>query len=126
MAGLTAIHVREGHPDFIDLPWQLPLAKWASASNRLVEMERGLSRHVVVFVEYGSKIYALKELPPALAESEYGLLRGMEERHLPAVEGVGHARAVVAGTDGGADEENGVLITRFLENSLPYRTLFMN
>ena len=126
MRGLSAIHVREGHPDFIDLPWHLPLAAWASASSRVIEMERGLSRHEVVFVDYGGALYALKELPPALAEREYGLLRGMEERHLPAVDGVGHARARVAGADGGADEENGVLITRFLEGSLPYRTLFMN
>jgi len=126
MAGLRAIHLREGHPDFIDLPWHLPLARWASASNRVVEMERGVSRHEVVFVEYGSKLYALKELPPSLAEREYGLLRGMEERHLPVVEGVGHVRTVVAGAEGGGDEENGVLVTRFLENSLPYLTLFMN
>jgi Domain of unknown function (DUF4032)/Lipopolysaccharide kinase (Kdo/WaaP) family len=120
MAGLIAIHVREGHPDFIDLPWQLPLADWASASDRVIEMERGLSRHQVVFVEYGPGLYALKEIPPALAEREYGLLRGMEDRHLPAVAAAGHARAAV---DAG---ENGILITRFLDASLPYRTLFMN
>jgi hypothetical protein len=126
MAGLSAIHVREGHPDFIDLPWHLPLAAWASASDRVVEMERGVSRHEVVFVAYGSAVYALKELPPALAEREYALVRGMEERHLPAVEAVGHAQARVAAADGCGEEENGVLITRFLENSLPYRTLFMN
>src|SRR2546428_12695675 len=84
MPGLIPTHAREGHPDFIDLPWQLPLAGWASASERVVEMERGLSRHQVVFVEYGTGLYALKELPPALAEREYGLLRGMEGRRLPA------------------------------------------
>jgi len=123
MAGLIAIHVREGHPDFIDLPWHLPLAEWANASERVVEMERGLSRHQVVFVEYGSGLYALKELPPALAEREYGLLRGMEDRRLPAVAAAGHARAAVKGGEGG---ENGILITRFLDASLPYRTLFMN
>src|SRR5437660_1210154 len=123
MAGLIAIHVREGHPDFIDLPWQLPLAGWASASERVVEMERGLSRHQVVFVEYGTGLYALKELPPALAEREYGLLRGMEDRRLPAVTAAGHARAAAEGGEGG---ENGILITRFLDASLPYRTPFMN
>jgi hypothetical protein len=128
MAGLIAIHVREGHPDFIDLPWHLPLAEWANASERLVEMERGLSRHQVVFVEYGSGLYALKELPPALAEREYGLLSGMEDRRLPAVTAAGHARAAVKGGEGddGGEGENGILITRFLDASLPYRTLFMN
>jgi len=123
MAGLVAIHVREGHPDFIDLPWHLPLAAWEGATERQVEMERGLSRHQVVFVEYGPAIYALKELPPAGAEREYTLLRGMEDRRLPAVVAAGHARARVEGPD---DAENGVLITRYLDGSLPYRTLFMN
>ena len=79
MAGLVAIHVREGHPDFIDLPWHLPLAAWEGATERQVEMERGLSRHQVVFVEYGAAIYALKELPPEGAEREYTLLRGSEK-----------------------------------------------
>src|SRR5205085_8474676 len=93
MAGLMAIHVREGHPDFIDLPWQLPLAGWASASERVVEMERGLSRHQVVFVEYGTGLYALKDLPPALEEREYGLPSGMETRSLPEVPDTQHTGA---------------------------------
>jgi hypothetical protein len=126
MAGLSAIQVREGHPDFIDLPWHLPLANWPGKTPRLVEMERGLSRHEVVFVEYGAAVYALKELPPALAEREYALLRGMEDRHLPAVTAVGHARAQIDGAEGEEGAENGVLITRYLDGSLPYRTLFMN
>jgi hypothetical protein len=126
MAGLIAIHVREGHPDFIDLPWHLPLAAWGEGSSRLVEMERGLSRHEVLFVEYGAAVYALKELPPALAEREYALLRGMEDRRLPAVTAVGYARSRIDGVEGIEGNENGVLITRFLESALPYRTLFMN
>ena len=122
--GLLSISVRPGQPDFIDLPWHLPLASWRGATPRLVEMQRGLSRHEVVFAEYGSAVYALKELPPGRAEKEYGLLRGMEERHLPAVTAAGHARALV--TDEGERVENSVLITRYLDGSLPYRTLFMN
>jgi hypothetical protein len=122
--GLLSISVRPGQPDFIDLPWHLPLAQWAGATPRLVEMQRGLSRHEVVFAEYGSAVYALKELPPGKAEKEYGLLRGMEDRRLPAVEAAGHARALV--TSEGDRVENSVLITRYLDGSLPYRTLFMN
>ncbi|HKA90491.1 MAG TPA: DUF4032 domain-containing protein [Haliangiales bacterium] len=116
--------MRPGQPDFIDLPWRLPLAEWAGACARVVEIERGLSRHEVVFVEYDAKLYALKELPPAMAEREYALLRGMEDRRLPAVLAAGHARARV--TSEGSEMENGVLITSFLEGSLPYRTLFMH
>src|SRR5215510_7059966 len=122
--GLISLSVRPGQPDSIDLPWRLPLAEWAGACARVVEIERGLSRHEVVFVEYDAKLYALKELPPAMAEREYALLRGMEDRRLPAVLAAGHARARV--TSEGSEMENGVLITSFLEGSLPYRTLFMH
>jgi hypothetical protein len=48
----------------------------------------------------------------------------MEDRRLPAVAAAGHARARVRSE--GSDMETGVLITAFLEGSLPYRTLFMN
>jgi hypothetical protein len=122
--GLTAISVREGQPDFMDLPWHLPLARWPGACNRLVEIERGLSRHEVVFVDYGSALYALKEITPRGAAREYALLRGMEDRRLPSVHPAGLARAVVEGEDG--KTETGILITTFLEGSLPYRTLFSN
>ena len=29
--GLTGIQVRQGHPDFLDLPWKLPLDQWVGA-----------------------------------------------------------------------------------------------
>jgi tRNA A-37 threonylcarbamoyl transferase component Bud32 len=122
--GILALNLRPGEPDFIDLPWHLPLAAWAGATDRLVEMERGLSRHEVVFVEVGESVYALKELPPGLAEKEYDLLLGMEERRLPAVIAAGHAHVRVSAD--GEPVENSILITRYLEGSLPYRTLFQN
>ena len=54
---------RTGHPDFLDLPWEAPLEEWQHA--RLVEVVRGIHRHVVRFVEYegpiGPRLYALKE-----------------------------------------------------------------
>ena len=39
-----------GHPDFLDLPWGVPLEGWES--DRLVEVPRGIARHVVRFVNY--------------------------------------------------------------------------
>jgi Domain of unknown function (DUF4032)/Lipopolysaccharide kinase (Kdo/WaaP) family len=122
--GLSSLSLRPGRPDFIDLPWRLPLSAWAGASDRVVEMQRGLSRHEVVFVEDGSAVYALKELPPGLAEREYRLLLGMEERRLPSVVAAGHASVRVLSD--GELIENSVLITRYLDGSLPYRSLFMN
>src|SRR5215470_2124161 len=104
--------VRTGHPDFLDLPWPRPLEEWES--ERLVQVQRGIGRHVVRFVGYEGALYALKELPPRLAQREYRLLRALGEIGLPAVEAVG-----VASERAGSDES--VLITRYLEYSLPYR-----
>ena len=68
---------RTGHPDFLDLPWDEPLAEWES--ERLVEVVRGIHRHVVRFVEYDAApapaLYALKEMPAPIARREYSLLR---------------------------------------------------
>jgi hypothetical protein len=106
---------RTGHPDFLDLPWSEPLEEWQE--ERLVEVARGISRHVVRFVDYDGRLYALKELPQRLAEREYRLLRHLEDESIPAVEVVG----VVSGRGPDLDA---ILITRHLEFSLPYRTLF--
>ena len=61
--GLVTRTLRDGVPDFTDLPWHLPLAGWDGVCPRLVDVPRGLSRHDVRFVGYASAIYALKELP---------------------------------------------------------------
>jgi hypothetical protein len=110
---------RTGHPDFLDLPWEEPLAKWKS--ERLVEVVRGIHRHVVRFVEYegapGPALYALKELPAPIARREYSLLRSLAAAEMPVVEAVG----VVTDRGEGLDA---VLITRHLDYSLPFRTLF--
>src|SRR5690606_28602940 len=78
---------RGGHPDFLDLPWDVPLERWDHP--RLVTMAHGVSRHVVRFVAYGSRVYALKETVPAAAERELRALRALRQRSLPVVDGVG-------------------------------------
>ena len=103
---------RTGHPDFLDLPWSRPLAEWVSP--RFVDVARGIHQHVVRFVDYDGSLYALKELPPRLAAREYRLLRTLSDLGLPAVEAVG-----VVGERGASEEA--VLLTRYLEYSLPYR-----
>jgi len=115
MSETFTLVARTGHPDFLDLPWSLPLEQWRS--ERLVKVIRGISRHVVRFVEYDGMLYGLKELPPRPARREWTLLRRLEDCDLPVVEAVG----VVMGR--GA-ELDAVLITRHLEYSLPYRVLF--
>ena len=69
--------VRPGNPDFLDLPWREPLDEWES--ERLVEVTRGIHRHVVRFVSYGERLYALKALPPRVARHEYRLLRALAD-----------------------------------------------
>ncbi|MEQ8220666.1 MAG: DUF4032 domain-containing protein [Candidatus Eremiobacterota bacterium] len=116
----TDIFIRQGHPDFLDLPWTLPLVEWEKHCSRLEKLPCGLSRHTVVFVNYNGVLYALKELPAELAEKEYNLLRQMEEIKLPVVSPVGHVKTVTA------DGNMSVLITKYLEYSLPYYSIFMH
>ena len=106
---------RTGHPSFLDLPWDRPLEEWDSP--RLVNVVRGISRHIVRFVEYDGALYALKELPERPARREWKLLRELENQGLPVVEAVGIVTKRPADLDA-------VLVTRHLEYSLPYRALF--
>lgn len=103
--------VRGGHPDFLDLPWGAPLATWRH--ERLVPMAHGISRHVVRFVRYDRRVYAIKETEAPRAEAEHRVLGALRADRLPAVEAVGLVRP--SGTDGSA-----ALITRYLDFSLPY------
>jgi hypothetical protein len=103
-----------GRHEFLDLPWDRPLAKWDPSL--LTVLERGISRHVVRFVERGGALYALKEISERLAHKEYRLLRMLRREGLPAVEPVG----VVSDRPG---IEDAILITRHLDYSLPYRLM---
>lgn len=114
------IHIRPGHPDFLDLPWDLPLSEWQDRCERLEEVPRGLSRHPVVFVNYSGTLYALKELDLGVAEQEYELLRQAQETHLPVVTPIGTVRTKPS------QRVASVLVTQYLESSLPYRMLFMS
>ena len=103
---------------FLDLPWSVPLEEWPE--ERLVRARRGIGRHVVRFVHLNSSFYALKELPPPLANREYRLLGELADRTVPAVEAIGVATERVS-TDG--EELADILITRYLDYSLPYRLI---
>lgn len=105
---------RGGHPDFLDLPWGEPLAEWKHP--RLVKMAHGMSRHIVRFVRYDDRVYALKETDEPLAAGEYNTLRQLQEEHLPAVEPVGFVTT--------GEFSRAMLITRYLDFSLPYWYLF--
>jgi hypothetical protein len=112
------LRARADQQAFLELPWGLPLEEWPQEI--LVEAKRGIGRHVVRFVHLRNAFYALKELPPPLAEREYRLLGELAERAVPAVEAIGVVSERRA-ADG--DELQDVLITRYLEYSLPYRLI---
>jgi hypothetical protein len=108
------------HPSsLLDLAWHLPLEEWPDES--LVALPRGISRHVVRFARAGADVVAIKEVSQWAAEREYTLLRDLDRLAIPAVD----AMAVVTGrvaADGTPLEP--ALITRHLNGSLPYRSMF--
>ena len=112
------LRARADQQAFLELPWGLPLAEWPT--ELFIEAKRGIGRHVVRFVHLNDAFYALKELPPPLAEREYRLLGELAEREVPAVEPIGVVSDRLS-PDG--DHLEDVLITRYLEYSLPYRLI---
>lgn len=106
-------------PDFQDLPWDRLIKDWHGLCSRLEEVPRGPSRHPVVFVNYAGILYAIKELPPGLAQKEFESLSQIESLRLPCVPPIGYTER---NTPNGPSS---FLFTRYLEASLPYRSLFM-
>jgi hypothetical protein len=116
----TQLSIVPGYPDFADLPWSIHLSGWRGICSRLEDVNQGISRHPVVFVNYDGMLYAIKELPPDTAEREFNALQTLSSRQLPAVVPVGYVIPNVP------NDKTSVLITQFLENSIPYRSLFMS
>ena len=116
----VSLVIDPGYPDFIDLPWQLPLSQWRGNCHRLEEVTIGVSRHPVLFVNYSGVLFCLKELPVDIAEKEYLSLCHISSLKLPAVVPVGYGERTKP------KPVYSVLITQFLENSIPYRSLFMS
>lgn len=108
----------ESASGLLTLPWRTPIVEWSD--ERIVEIrQRGISRHVVRFVEESGQVYAVKEIDERLARREYRLLRELKHMGIPAVEVLG----VVVDRPGDLDA---CLVTRFLEHSISYRALFAN
>jgi hypothetical protein len=101
------------HGDLMNWPLREPLHEWSMPSMHKV---LGLHRHVVRSLETPDMTFVIKELPDRLAEREYRLLRALAEDELPSA-------TVVGVVTGRADQSDGLLITRHLEYSLPYRVL---
>lgn len=103
----------------LPLPWHTPLADWPH--EHLVALPRGISRHVVRFIRVGDEVYAAKEVIETSAVHEYRVLTELHRFNTPAVEptGVVTNRATADGAP-----LDSILLTRHLQFSLPYRSLF--
>lgn len=106
-------------PALLDLPWETPLEEWPDEI--LAALPRGISRHIVRFVNLSDRVIAVKEIGPTVAHHEYEMLRDLSRLGAPSV----LPTAVITGRrslDG--EELNAVLVTEHLQFSLPYRALF--
>ena len=63
-------------PALLDLPWDVPLEEWPS--NLLAALPRGISRHIVRFVNLSGRVLAVKEIGPTVAHHEYDRLRDLK------------------------------------------------
>ena len=98
----------------LDLPWELPLARWPSSLAFRV-LPVGPSRHLVRFLIVDGELIALKEEPIDVAEREYAALTHLERVHLPAVTPIGLVHQPTTGA--------AILVTEYLEHSLQFRRL---
>src|SRR3954467_11902377 len=106
-------------PALLDLPWDLPLEDWPE--NSIATLPKGISRHLVRFVNMSGYVIAVKETAEDLARREYEMLRTLQRIDIPCVDPV----AVISNrTDENGQPLDAVLVTRHLKFSLPYRALF--
>ena len=100
----------------LSLPWHQPLEEWDP--DLLLEVpQRGISRHVVRFTVSAGHVYALKEIAEPLARHEYALLAEFEAEGLPSV-------SVLGICVDRPDDQDAILVTRYLEYSMSYRYVF--
>lgn len=116
--GTPKLQIRPDNPDFLDLPWERRIYDWDS--DRLVDMPAGVHRHPVVFVAYDEGVYAIKEMSLRLARREFRVLRTLREFTQRSAEPVGLAERDWLDPHA---EGAGVVITRYVDHSFPYRRL---
>jgi hypothetical protein len=119
MSGSLNITAANFDPALLDLPWSTPLELWPEET--IAALPKGISRHIVRFVNLSGYVVAVKETSAELARREYDLLRTLGRLDIPCVEPV----AVITNrtADDGEPLES-VLITRHLRFSLPYRAIY--
>ena len=110
--------LRPGHPGLVDLEWESPIVEWTDP--RMVELPKGISRHVVRFIALEQGTYAIKDLPVRAARRDYDALRALEELKGPAARPVGICLRALEDPD---SERGAALITDYVQYSFSYREL---
>ncbi|MEO8889291.1 MAG: DUF4032 domain-containing protein, partial [Jatrophihabitantaceae bacterium] len=105
--------------DLLDLPFDRPLAQWPE--ELIVHVPRGISRHIVRFVGLDGEVFAVKEATDRYVLREHALLQAMHNRSVPVVDAFG---TVIERVQDDGTELPGLLLTRHLTFSQPYRALF--
>lgn len=109
---ITMAHPTD-HTGVARLPFRERLGEWDLPGMHHVI---GIHRHEVRLVEVDGLAYVAKELPDDLVRREYRLLRDLADDGLPTA-------TVVAAVTDRPDGGDGMLVTRHLDYSLPYRSL---
>jgi hypothetical protein len=119
MSGSLNITAATVDPALLDLPWNLPLEVWPDET--IAALPKGISRHLVRFVNLSGYVVAIKETSAELAKKEYEMLRTLQRLDIPCVDPV----AVITNRTSETGEAlESVLVTRHLKFSLPYRVLY--
>jgi hypothetical protein len=105
--------------DVLTLPFGRRLEEWDDP--RIVHVPRGISRHIVRFVQLSGEVFAIKEANDRWVIREHNLLRDLADHSVPVVDAYG---TVVERTGNDGEELPGLLVTRHLAFSQPYRSLF--
>ncbi|MGX5682663.1 DUF4032 domain-containing protein [Schumannella luteola] len=119
MSGSLNITAATVDPGLLDLPWGIPLELWPEET--IAALPKGISRHVVRFVNLSGYVVAIKETSAELAQREYDMLRTLQRLDIPCVDPV----AVITNRSSASGEPlESVLVTRHLRFSLPYRAIY--
>ncbi|MFM6968059.1 MAG: DUF4032 domain-containing protein [Microbacteriaceae bacterium] len=105
--------------DILTLPWNLPLEDWPE--DVLVALPRGISRHIVRFVQLGDDIAAVKETTAEMAQREFHMLRKLRKLDIPTVKPIA---VVTERVDDSGEALSAALVTKHLRFSMPYRAVF--
>lgn len=119
MSGSLNITASTVEPGLLALPWDIPLENWPD--DTITALPKGISRHIVRFVQLDGYVIAIKETTDEMAQGEYEMLRNLQKIDVPCVEPV----AVIQGrTDPEGTPLPSALVTRHLKFSMPFRALY--